>query len=72
MEILLVMLHCNLAKQAKMPPRELAEMLLANIPEDPIVAKIEIAGPGFLNFYIQENLHGEVLNTILQHKLTMA
>jgi len=63
---------CNvalqLAKQAKMPPRKLAEMLLANIPEDPIVAKIEIAGPGFLNFYIQENLHGEVLNTILEQQ----
>ncbi len=63
---------CNvalqLAKQAKIPPRELAEMLLANIPEDPIVAKIEIAGPGFLNFYVQENLHGEVLNTILQQQ----
>lgn len=63
---------CNvalqLAKQAKMPPRELAEMLLASIPEDPIVEKIEIAGPGFLNFYIQENLHGEILDTILQQK----
>lgn len=61
---------CNvalqLAKQAKMPPRELAEMLLAKIPEDTMVAKVEIAGPGFLNFYIQENLHGEVLNTIVQ------
>ncbi len=63
---------CNvalqLAKQAQMPPRELAEMLLANMPEAPIVAKIEIAGPGFLNFYIQENLHGEVLNSILQQQ----
>ncbi|MBT8112176.1 MAG: arginine--tRNA ligase [Gammaproteobacteria bacterium] len=63
---------CNvalqLAKQAQMPPRELAEILLANMPEAPIVAKIEIAGPGFLNFYIQENLHGEVLNSILQQQ----
>ena len=60
---------CNialqLAKQANIPPRQLAEMLLAKLPEDPMVAKIEIAGPGFLNFYIQENLHGEILNTIL-------
>ena len=60
---------CNvalqLAKQAKKPPRELAEMLLAHLPSDPIVEKVEIAGPGFLNFYIQENLHGEILNTCL-------
>jgi len=63
---------CNvalqLAKQAQMPPRELAKMLLASMPEDPIVSKVEIAGPGFLNFYIQENLHGEVLNTVLQQQ----
>lgn len=63
---------CNvalqLAKQAKMPPRKLADMLLANLPEDPIVAKVEIAGPGFLNFYIQENLHGAVLDTIMQQQ----
>ncbi len=63
---------CNialqLAKQAKMPPRQLAEMLLANLPKDPIVEKIEIAGPGFLNFYIQENLYGEILNTILKQQ----
>lgn len=63
---------CNvalqLAKQAKKPPRELAEMLLAHLPSDPIVEKVEIAGPGFLNFYIQENLHGEILNTVLQQQ----
>jgi len=63
---------CNvamqLAKKAKVPPRELAEMLLTNMPEDPIIAKIEIAGPGFLNFYIQENLHGGILNTVLQQQ----
>ncbi len=61
---------CNvalqLAKQAKIPPRELAELLLVHLPNDPIVAKVEIAGPGFLNFYIQENLHGAVLDTILE------
>lgn len=63
---------CNVAlqlsKKAKVPARELAEMLLANIPKDPIIAKTEIAGPGFLNFYIQENLHGEVLNTVLRQQ----
>ncbi len=63
---------CNvalqLAKQAKMSPRKLAEILLENIPVDPIVAKVEIAGPGFLNFYINENLHGAVLDTIMDQQ----
>ncbi|HEY2918433.1 MAG TPA: arginine--tRNA ligase [Candidatus Binatia bacterium] len=39
------------AKSAKKPPRVIAEMILKNI-EDPegILARKEIAGPGFLNF----------------------
>ena len=63
---------CNialqLAKQAKMPPKQLAEMLVTHLPEDSSIAKVVIAGPGFLNFYIQENLHGVVLDTILQQQ----
>ncbi len=63
---------CNvalqLAKQANIPPRKLAEMLLASLPEDANVTKIEIAGPGFLNFYIQETLHGAVLEAIMQQQ----
>jgi len=63
---------CNvalqLAKQASMQPRDLAEMLLEKMPQDPNIEKIEIAGPGFLNFYIQDNLHGEILNTVLQQQ----
>lgn len=60
---------CNiamqLAKQAKLPPRELAEMIVAKLPEDGMISKIDIAGPGFLNFYVNENLRGEILDTIL-------
>ncbi|HEX2229649.1 MAG TPA: arginine--tRNA ligase [Candidatus Binatia bacterium] len=39
------------AKTAKRPPRAIAEMILKNL-EDPdaIIARREIAGPGFLNF----------------------
>ena len=39
------------AKSAKKPPRAIAETILKNI-EDPdgILARMEIAGPGFLNF----------------------
>lgn len=61
---------CNvamqLAKQAKMPPRELAEKLLAAFPVDDMVDKVEVAGPGFLNFYVRTTLHGEILDTIIR------
>ena len=40
-----------LAKPAGMKPRDLAEKLIAALPEDAGISKIEIAGPGFLNFY---------------------
>lgn len=40
-----------LAKPAGMKPRDLAEKLIAALPADPQVSKVEIAGPGFLNFF---------------------
>ncbi|WP_286978708.1 arginine--tRNA ligase [Pseudomonas sp.] len=40
-----------LAKPAGMKPRDLAEKLIAAMPADPQISKVEIAGPGFLNFY---------------------
>ncbi|GIZ12783.1 arginine--tRNA ligase [Pseudomonas sp. NCCP-436] len=40
-----------LAKPAAMKPRDLAEKLIAALPADAGIAKVEIAGPGFLNFF---------------------
>ncbi|WP_122575931.1 arginine--tRNA ligase [Pseudomonas viridiflava] len=40
-----------LAKPAGMKPRDLAEKLIAVLPADEQVSKVEIAGPGFLNFF---------------------
>jgi arginyl-tRNA synthetase len=41
-----------LAKPAKQNPRALAELIVANIPQSDLVSKMEIAGPGFINFFI--------------------
>jgi arginyl-tRNA synthetase len=38
-----------LAKPAKMKPRDIADLLAAKLKSAPGVAKVEIAGPGFLN-----------------------
>ena len=43
-----------LAKAAGLPPRELAEALVANFGETQHVSRIEIAGPGFINFKISQ------------------
>jgi arginyl-tRNA synthetase len=41
----------SLAKAARMAPRAIAEVLIAHMPDDEdLVSKVEIAGPGFINF----------------------
>ncbi|ENA33114.1 MULTISPECIES: arginine--tRNA ligase [Pseudomonas] len=40
-----------LAKPAGMKPRDLAEKLIAALPADSSVSQVQIAGPGFLNFF---------------------
>jgi arginyl-tRNA synthetase len=53
-----------LAKPAKTNPRQLAEKLVAAIPQDAVIDKIEIAGPGFINFYLNPESQFEIIKTI--------
>ncbi len=61
---------CNiamvLAKQARTNPRELAAALLESIPESEIVERVEIAGPGFINFFLSKQSRLNVISNILQ------
>src|ERR1044071_4330651 len=41
-----------LAKPLGKPPRAVAEALVQHLPKSPQVAKVEIAGPGFINFFL--------------------
>ena len=41
-----------LAKHARTNPRALAQALVAALPQNPQIAKVEIAGPGFVNFFL--------------------
>ena len=41
-----------LAKPAKTNPRQLAEKIISSLPDDSSIFKVEIAGPGFINFFI--------------------
>ncbi|WP_424683750.1 arginine--tRNA ligase [Frateuria sp. YIM B11624] len=50
-----------LAKPARAKPREVAEKLVAALPDNPLVDKVEIAGPGFINFFLGAGAyHAEV------------
>lgn len=55
-----------LARKAKKPPRELAEILIRHLP-CPLkgVARVEVAGPGFINFTLEETWALPVLPAVL-------
>jgi len=53
-----------LAKSSGLPPRQLAGQLIAALPEDAAVVKIELAGPGFINFFIDPYAHHQVIKCI--------
>ncbi len=49
----------------KMPPRKIAEKIIKNLnDQDGIIAKSEIAGPGFINFFMKPSSWYPVLRTI--------
>lgn len=53
-----------LAKQAKTNPRQLAEKIIAAIPTDNLLSKVEIADPGFINFFINPDSQFQVVKQI--------
>ncbi|MEE4295801.1 MAG: arginine--tRNA ligase [Wenzhouxiangella sp.] len=55
-----------LAKTARMKPRDLAEMILKRLPESKRIDKVEIAGPGFLNFFASAHHLRMVIRDVLK------
>lgn len=55
-----------LAKQAKKSPRELAELIIANLPESEHVEQMNIAGPGFINFFVRHAVKRTVISQIFE------
>lgn len=53
-----------LAKSVKKNPRQLAEMIVAALPEDSVVLRIKIAGPGFINFFINPGAQYQIIKNI--------
>jgi arginyl-tRNA synthetase len=55
-----------LAKAAGRKPRELAERLVATIGPEEQIERIEIAGPGFINFFLSTDAYRAVIGEILE------
>ncbi len=54
-----------LAKTARRSPRELAERIKTALPPSAHVARVEIAGPGFINFFLTPTAYQAVVGEIL-------
>tara|TARA_R110002072_G_scaffold542_3_gene4348 strand:- start:14120 stop:15805 length:1686 start_codon:yes stop_codon:yes gene_type:complete len=63
-------LACNialaLAKTAQRKPRELAEQICAALPPSPLLRRTEIAGPGFINFFLSDDTAQSVVRKIFE------
>jgi arginyl-tRNA synthetase len=56
----------QLGKRAGIAPRELAEMLAAELKESDLVAGVDVAGPGFINITVAASAQGEVARDIVK------
>ena len=54
-----------LARIARRKPREIAERIVARLPESDAIASVDIAGPGFINFSIATEAFAAVVRRIL-------
>jgi arginyl-tRNA synthetase len=55
----------QLAKATRQNPRKLAQALLAGVPPHEAIAKVEIAGAGFINFFVKEGAYRAEIGRVL-------
>ncbi|HTV98552.1 MAG TPA: arginine--tRNA ligase [Steroidobacteraceae bacterium] len=60
-------LALRLAKTARQNPRQLAAALVGALPPDPAIARVDIAGAGFVNFFLSDApYHAEIGRMLAQ------
>ncbi len=57
-------LALTLSKQARTNPRKLADQIVNALPKDGAITRVEIAGPGFINFFINPNAQYQIIRKI--------
>ena len=55
----------SLAKAAKMPPRQIGELLAEALQTSPAIASAVVAGPGFVNITLETASQGEIASRIV-------
>ena len=61
-------LAMHLAKSLHKNPREVAQLLIDNLPVSPYIEKIEVAGAGFINLFLKHSAKQHYLQYVLQNK----
>jgi len=56
----------TLAKPAGVPPRELAQSIIDALPDSPLIDRLEVAGPGFINIFVTAAAQFDVVQRILR------
>jgi len=59
-------LAMRLAKATRQNPRKLAEALVRSLPRSPAIAKVEIAGAGFINFFLSKDAYHAEIGRVLR------
>ena len=54
----------RLAKAARRNPRELAQAILGALPANALIARTEVAGAGFINFFLKTDAYSQELAKI--------
>lgn len=54
-----------LAKPCGQSPRQLAALLQESMPESPLVERTEVAGAGFINFFIRQTAQTQIIAAVL-------
>src|SRR5881394_3374301 len=55
-----------LAKEAGRKPRELAELIAEKLRADGLIAKVDVAGPGFINLALKPNVWADTLRSAIR------
>jgi arginyl-tRNA synthetase len=55
-----------LAKDAKAKPRDLADTIATRLRADPLIEKVDVAGPGFINLTLKVSAWADALRTVLR------
>src|SRR5579885_3045084 len=57
-------LPLKLARSARMNPNQIARILVDELPASPMIERVTVAGPGFINFTLSDRWLGEQVNTV--------